>query len=261
MQSSWVPSIPIASALHPTVNHVAEAGPLLKSSLPIKSLSHARLPYLLTAICRQKPSKHIAFNLVNMISSEITGINYVAADNPLPLPLDYSIMQNDIPAHQFSKFLTNWANYQTTLPFPEFPAPLSCVSNNSTSDESDEHQLRIIGERKQRRMISNRESARRSRMRKQRHLDELRSQVFHLRTENHNLLDKLNQVSDCHDKVLQENACLKEEASGLRQMVMELQLRSPFSDLGELEEITCTTDHLKTEPSNQTNSSSINMFH
>ncbi|MCI25532.1 BZIP transcription factor, partial [Trifolium medium] len=67
-------------------------------------------------------------------------------------------------------------------------------------------------------MISNRESARRSRMRKQKQLDELWSQVVWLRNENHQLLDKLNNFSETHDRVVQENVQLKEEASELRQM-------------------------------------------
>ncbi|KAH0741843.1 hypothetical protein KY290_034886 [Solanum tuberosum] len=99
-------------------------------------------------------------------------------------------------------------------------------------------------------MISNRESARRSRMRKQRQLDELWSQVLRLRTENHNLIDKLNHVSECHDKVLQENSQLKEETSDLRQMLTDLQFNSSFPDLCDLEDVPCTTAHLKAESSN-----------
>lgn len=79
-------------------------------------------------------------------------------------------------------------------------------------------------------MISNRESARRSRMRKQKHLDELWSQVVRLRNENHNLIDKLNHVSESHDKVVQENARLKEEASDLRQLLADLKISSSFAD-------------------------------
>ena len=66
-------------------------------------------------------------------------------------------------------------------------------------------------------------------MRKQKHLDELWSQVVRLRNENHNLIDKLNHVSECHDLVLQENARLKEEASDLRQMLTDLQIGSPYN--------------------------------
>ncbi|KAF3970192.1 hypothetical protein ACB098_03G104900 [Castanea mollissima] len=116
------------------------------------------------------------------------------------------------------------------VPGHEFTSQSSCLSNNSTSDEADEeHQLSIIDERKQRRMISNRESARRSRMRKQKHLDELWSQVLRLRTENHTLIDKLNRVTESHEQVLQENARLKEEAVDLRQMLTELQIGSPYT--------------------------------
>ena len=103
-------------------------------------------------------------------------------------------------------------------------------------------------------MISNRESARRSRMRKQKHLDELWSQVVRLRNENHNLIDKLNHVSESHERVLQENACLKEEASDLRQMLASLQIGTPFAStttMRDFDEAPCNTPQLKPESSNQ----------
>ncbi|KAL1558937.1 basic leucine zipper 43-like [Salvia divinorum] len=105
----------------------------------------------------------------------------------------------------------------------------ACVSSNSaTSDEAeDQQQMSIINERKQRRMISNRESARRSRMRKQQQLDELWSQVVCLRNENHQLIEKLNHALDTHDRLLHENAQLKEDASDLRQMLAHMHLNSP----------------------------------
>lgn len=73
-------------------------------------------------------------------------------------------------------------------------------------------------------------------MRKQKHLDELWSQVVWLRNENHQLIDKLNHASEHHDQILQENAQLKEEASELRQMLTDMQLNSPYPGLRELDD-------------------------
>ncbi|KDP31428.1 hypothetical protein JCGZ_11804 [Jatropha curcas] len=192
-----------------------------------------------------------------MIPGEITGIHYFSPENPIPF--SGFLHQNNIPSFHFNTLLTN---FHQNSPFPQpvqdFTTQTSSLSNNSTSDEAEETQLSIIDERKQRRMISNRESARRSRMRKQKHLDELWSQVVRLRTENHNLMDKLNHVSECHDRVLQENARLKEEASDLRQMLTEMQIGSPFTAtaLRDLEEVVpCNTAHLRAEASNQSISS------
>ena len=60
-------------------------------------------------------------------------------------------------------------------------------------------------------------------MRKQRHLDELWSQVVGLRAANRQLLDKLNCVMREHDEVLRENAMLKEEQSDLQKKIENLQ--------------------------------------
>ncbi|KAJ8570066.1 hypothetical protein K7X08_006643 [Anisodus acutangulus] len=199
-----------------------------------------------------------------MIPLEAAATHYFASENPSPLPLDFNFMQNSLPSLQFSRYLTNiLPDYPNSLPVHDFSnnLPPSYISGNSTSDEADEQQLRIIDERKQRRRISNRESARRSRMRKQRHLDELWSQVLRLRTENHNLIDKLNHVSECHERVLQENAQLKEKASDLRQMLAALEFNSPFPDLCDLEDVPCTTAHLKAESSNLSITHSTNLLH
>ncbi|CAK9157366.1 unnamed protein product [Ilex paraguariensis] len=177
-----------------------------------------------------------------MLQSEAAGLYCLAPENPSLFSTNVGLMQHNIPSSNFSRFLTNLPNSQTCPPFYEF-SPQS-ISNNSTSDEAEEQQLRVIDERKQRRMISNRESARRSRMRKQRHLNELWSHVVHLTTENHNLIDKLNHASENHDRVLRENARLKEEASELRQMLSDLQIGSPLSALCDLEEIPCNAAHL-----------------
>ncbi|XP_071695565.1 basic leucine zipper 43-like [Rutidosis leptorrhynchoides] len=171
-----------------------------------------------------------------MQASEVTDFYYPPPANPnlntTHLMQNSQIMQFNVnePTNPFYQIHMN-PQYQEIH--------LQSTYLHSTSDEADEQQMSIINERKQRRMISNRESARRSRMRKQKHLDELWSQVVWLRNENHQLVEKLNKFSETHDQVLQENAQLKEEASELRQMVTELQLNdgNSYPNLRELDDI------------------------
>ncbi|KAI4346757.1 hypothetical protein L6164_007627 [Bauhinia variegata] len=178
-----------------------------------------------------------------MQAREVAALNYLLPSNPSPYPSHYSLIQNSLPTFQFQGFSNNQIyGFQNPSQIQDFSPQSSCISSNSTSDEADEQQHSLIHERKHRRMISNRESARRSRMRKQKHLDELWSQVVWLRNENHQLIDKLNHVSECHDKVLQENAQLKEQASNLREMLSDMQLHSPCPPpLSPLEDIPCSS--------------------
>ncbi|KAE8730033.1 hypothetical protein F3Y22_tig00003041pilonHSYRG00621 [Hibiscus syriacus] len=197
-----------------------------------------------------------------MVPGELTGLHYLAPENQILVPANVGMMQNTIPAFHFNRFLNNLPNFHIPSPSQEFTAQSSSFSNNSTSDEAEEHQVSIIDERKRRRMISNRESARRSRMRKQKHLDELWSQVIRLRNENQSLVDKLNHVSECRDLVLQENARLKEETSDLRQILTDIKIGSPCSlALKELEEVSCNTAHLRAESTNQSFAISVEFLH
>ncbi|XP_011099071.1 basic leucine zipper 43 [Sesamum indicum] len=174
-----------------------------------------------------------------MQPTEVSELHYLFPPNPTQFPAHFGLTSMNTPAYQFNRFPNPLYQLHMTPQVQEFNPQSTCFSSNSTSDEADEQQLSIINERKQRRMISNRESARRSRMRKQKHLDELWSQVVWLRNENHQLIDKLNHVSERHDQVLQENAQLKEEASELRQMLTEMQLNSPYPSLRGLDDDPC----------------------
>lgn len=187
-------------------------------------------------------------------SSDIRGFHHFPPpESPiLGIPHNFGLFQHPSDHHihnipnQIQSLNTFLSNLPNCYNFPNSSgnsaAAASCC--NSTSDEADELQVSIIDERKQRRMISNRESARRSRMRKQKHLDELWSQVVRLRNENHTLIDKLNHVSESHDRVLQENARLKEEASDLRQMLADLKIGSSSSFADSLRDFVDHDDDL-----------------
>ncbi|KAF5727786.1 hypothetical protein HS088_TW22G01483 [Tripterygium wilfordii] len=185
-----------------------------------------------------------------MLPGDISGVHFLLQqENHIPQSFNFNYPNPLLSVHEFTQQSSG------------------TVSNNSTSDEADDLQQSVVDERKRRRMISNRESARRSRMRKQKHLDELWSQVLKLRTDNHNLIEKLNHVSECFDKVVQENKELKEEASDIREMLAELQIGSPSNytaALRVLEEVPCNTAHVRAESSSSIQSnitSSINLRH
>ncbi|XP_020596512.1 bZIP transcription factor 53-like [Phalaenopsis equestris] len=96
---------------------------------------------------------------------------------------------------------------------------------------STEEERRLdFDEKKRKRMLSNRESARRSRIRKQNHLNDLVSQVGNLREENSQILAQVKLRSEWSARVEAEN-------SVMRAQVMELteRLRSMNSLLGFLE--------------------------
>ncbi|GMH27997.1 hypothetical protein Nepgr_029840 [Nepenthes gracilis] len=101
---------------------------------------------------------------------------------------------------------------------------------SSGSDEDPRYA--DMDERKRKRLISNRESARRSRMRKQQQLGDLINQVTKLQSENAELVIRINAASQLYEGIESEN-------NVLRAQVMELtdRLRSLNSVLQILEEV------------------------
>ncbi|CAN4079810.1 unnamed protein product [Withania somnifera] len=95
---------------------------------------------------------------------------------------------------------------------------------------------RDIDERKRRRMVSNRESARRSRMRKQKHLENLRNQANRLKVGNRELMNRLRLVThqyqhvQCDNERLRtESAIFRQRLEAIRQILMARQLEQQFN--------------------------------
>ncbi|KAJ1278292.1 hypothetical protein BS78_04G069100 [Paspalum vaginatum] len=100
--------------------------------------------------------------------------------------------------------------------------PYSCNGGITVGTAGGNQERRGGDERKRRRLASNRESARRSRVRKQRRLDDLSAQVAELLGANQRLLIELNHVMAKHARVVRENAKLREEADGLQKRLSEI---------------------------------------
>ncbi|XP_023001142.1 basic leucine zipper 43-like [Cucurbita maxima] len=96
-----------------------------------------------------------------------------------------------------------------------FSSPNS-ASCDTALDVHRHHHLSVMAERKLRRMISNRESARRSRMRKKKQIEELQYQVGQLEGSNRQLSEKLIQLLECNQQILHENAELRRKVSSLQ---------------------------------------------
>ncbi|XP_031109581.1 bZIP transcription factor 44 [Ipomoea triloba] len=140
---------------------------------------------------------------------------------PVLSPLQEPVISNSGSESDNSNQNPDNSNSGSEEPSRKRTRPVS----ESGMDEPDPNQavsLPAVDERKRRRMISNRESARRSRMRKQKHLENLRNQVNRLRLGNRELLNRFRFVSHhCH-LVQSDNERLRAESSLLRQRLWDI---------------------------------------
>ncbi|XP_004498959.1 basic leucine zipper 4 [Cicer arietinum] len=99
--------------------------------------------------------------------------------------------------------------------------PVDPTSPGSGSQGSNQA-VYSIPERKLRRMQSNRESARRSRWRKKRHVENLTSDLNRLRLENRELKNRLGLTMNYNLLLSTENQCLKSESMSLIVTLLDL---------------------------------------
>ncbi|KAF9678270.1 hypothetical protein SADUNF_Sadunf07G0017400 [Salix dunnii] len=83
------------------------------------------------------------------------------------------------------------------------------------NSSSEEDLQQVMDTRKRKRMLSNRESARRSRMKKQKHLDDLMGQLGQLSKENNEILTRMNVTSQLYMKIEAENSILRAQMAEL----------------------------------------------
>lgn len=101
---------------------------------------------------------------------------------------------------------------------------LSAMAAMAAAAGGTEEEVRALMEqRRAKRMLSNRESARRSRMRKQRHLDDLAAQAAHLRRENAHVSAALGLTARGLLAVDAENAVLRTQAAELTARLSSLE--------------------------------------
>ncbi|KAL1561056.1 bZIP transcription factor 53-like [Salvia divinorum] len=89
-------------------------------------------------------------------------------------------------------------------------------SSSGRSSSSD------VQQRKQRRMQSNRESARRSRMKKQKHLDDLAAEVALLSKQNSHISNSINAAADHCVEIEAHNSVLRAQVTELSQRLRSL---------------------------------------
>ncbi|ESQ27596.1 hypothetical protein EUTSA_v10019604mg [Eutrema salsugineum] len=99
---------------------------------------------------------------------------------------------------------------------------ISTTGLQNSGSESDLRQRDLIDERKRKRKQSNRESARRSRMRKQKHMDDLTAQVAHLRKENGQIVAGIAVTTQHYVAIEAENSILRAQLLELNHRLSSL---------------------------------------
>lgn len=94
---------------------------------------------------------------------------------------------------------------------------MASVQNQNQVSSGSDGDLRYatFDEKKRKRMISNRESARRSRMKKQQHVDKLIAEMNQLQGQNKVVTQKINEATDVFVGVASENNVLRAQLSEL----------------------------------------------
>ncbi|KGN48632.1 bZIP transcription factor 2-like [Cucumis sativus] len=163
-----------------------------------------------------------------MLSTSPTGSPYESMlENPFPVAS--TPWECHDPNHAFFPALFQMPEPTGLLDVFQSPNPVMSSSSSENPDEPEaidpgpfepDRKVEVVDERKRRRMESNRESARRSRLRKQKHLENLRNLVNKLKVENRELSNRLRFTVYEVNRVRTENDHLQTEHTILRRKLM-----------------------------------------
>ncbi|KAL0432598.1 UNVERIFIED_CONTAM: Basic leucine zipper 4 [Sesamum latifolium] len=142
----------------------------------------------------------------------------MSTENPVHYPLP--VLEHSLSPNEINDLFSMLQSSQPSI--------------HSTSSSETNRSLYSLEERKRRRMISNRESARRSRWRKKKHLENLTSEANRLNNENRELKNRLCMIAhDCHfvqrdsNRLLCESIYLQQKLTGLNQMLASTAMQLP----------------------------------
>ncbi|KAK1385048.1 Common plant regulatory factor 6 [Heracleum sosnowskyi] len=99
---------------------------------------------------------------------------------------------------------------------------MASVENQVSSGSDGDLRYVTFDEKKRKRMISNRESARRSRMKKQQHVDKLIAEMSQLQSQNKVVMQKINEATGMFVGVASENNVLRAQLSELTDRLYSL---------------------------------------
>ncbi|KAJ4876897.1 basic leucine-zipper 2 [Raphanus sativus] len=107
-------------------------------------------------------------------------------------------------------------------------------SSSSSDGGNPSGPVVAVDDRKRKRMLSNRESARRSRMRKQKHVDDLTAQINQLSNDNRQILTSLSVTTQLYMKIQAENSILTAQMT---------ELSTRLESLNEIVDLVTTTNN------------------
>ncbi|CAI9765822.1 unnamed protein product [Fraxinus pennsylvanica] len=107
----------------------------------------------------------------------------------------------------------------------------------------DENRYAVIDEKKQRRMVSNRESARRSRMRRQQHIKDLQHEIMHFISKSNEMVLMMNDITQCYSIIESENIILRVQKEELWRRLEYVEMVSNYMYMANEHSVSSLQDY------------------